>query len=148
VILIIEDILCEQLVLRPCSRHVQGSQYLVCLPPYVARHADSPLYQARCHLVTCLDASIRSYGCIAMLLAASVDLDRPELFRLGLLTWNMTPPQGVTNRVQFLRWKIHAAVASVAEVAIFIAPLWLVWKLQQPKSVKIDIAIPFALRLL
>lgn len=75
-----------------------------------------------------------------------LDPDRSGVSRLGLLIY--TDVLDSTNIIQFLRWRIHAAIASVAEIAIFVAPLWLVWKLQQPKSVKIDIAIPFALRLL
>lgn len=47
-----------------------------------------------------------------------------------------------------MRWKIQAIIASIFEVAVLVAPWWLVWDLQKPLHTKLDIATPFTLRIM
>ncbi|KAK1058271.1 hypothetical protein LTR74_013557 [Friedmanniomyces endolithicus] len=48
----------------------------------------------------------------------------------------------------YIKWEIQAIVASITEVAIFAAPVWLVWQLQKNLKVKLEIVIWFGSRLL
>ncbi|TKA41421.1 hypothetical protein B0A54_06324 [Friedmanniomyces endolithicus] len=47
-----------------------------------------------------------------------------------------------------MKWEIQAIVASITEIAIFAAPVWLVWQLQKNLKVKLEIVIWFGSRLL
>ncbi|KAK0778398.1 hypothetical protein LTR91_008380 [Friedmanniomyces endolithicus] len=58
-------------------------------------------------------------------------------------------PVELQGRVQqYIKWEIQAIVASIIEVAIFAAPVWLVWQLQKNLKVKLEIVIWFGSRLL
>lgn len=57
-------------------------------------------------------------------------------------------PQQSLTLVQVLRWQIHGTITCVLELAIFVAPLWLLYDLQKPMPIKLEIATPFSLRLL
>ncbi|KAK0943336.1 hypothetical protein LTR29_005124 [Friedmanniomyces endolithicus] len=48
----------------------------------------------------------------------------------------------------YIKWAIQAIVASIIELAIFAAPVWLVWQLQKNLKVKLEIVIWFGSRLL
>ncbi|KAK5712895.1 hypothetical protein LTR17_017801 [Elasticomyces elasticus] len=51
-------------------------------------------------------------------------------------------------KAQFASWEAQAIVACFIEVAIFIAPIWLVWKLQRSRQIRIEIVAWFSVRLL
>ena len=61
---------------------------------------------------------------------------------------NKSRSNTILTNVQYIKWEIQAIVASITEVAIFAAPVWLVWQLQKNLKVKLEIVIWFGSRLL
>ncbi|KAK3618248.1 hypothetical protein LTR22_026443 [Elasticomyces elasticus] len=51
-------------------------------------------------------------------------------------------------KAHFASWEAQAIVACLMEVAIFIAPVWLVWKLQKSRKIRLEIVAWFSVRLL
>ncbi|KAK4897890.1 hypothetical protein LTR49_027912 [Elasticomyces elasticus] len=48
----------------------------------------------------------------------------------------------------FASWEAQAIVACLMEVAIYVAPVWLVWKLQKSRKIRLEIVAWFSVRLL
>ncbi|KAK4903590.1 hypothetical protein LTR49_026799 [Elasticomyces elasticus] len=51
-------------------------------------------------------------------------------------------------KAQFANWEAQAIVARLTEVAIFFAPVWLVWNLQKSRKIRLGIVAWFSVRLL
>ena len=53
-----------------------------------------------------------------------------------------------TDEDQFIGWEVQAIVASVTELGIFAAPVWLLWHLQKSRKFRLEILAWFSIRLL
>ncbi|KAK0281491.1 hypothetical protein LTS00_012495 [Friedmanniomyces endolithicus] len=75
-----------------------------------------------------------------LLYLCAIDLSRISIV---LFLRRLTAPS-----TYYIKWEIQAIVASIIELAIFAAPVWLVWQLQKNLKVKLEIVIWFGSRLL